>query len=334
MGGGNSGGGGGGMGSGVVDYPAHMKTWHQDAMDDTGADVLATSMNDAMNAAIGSSPWTAAVPYDPSADITAYEAAIAGFDALIAGITETTDWDALFTQAVASITVADKSITGITDAEILVDSAAFAASLDNQITTVVLPRFQAGMLDINAVVSSAFVLGQSNIEGFRDTDVAKHESGLRVDAAKVNAQVDVQEAQMNLNKDVQVTQIQISAADQMLRIYLNRYAWEESYMKVVVEGKRLKIIASKEESDLGYEYDEKDALWDLEVFQYGGNLLASIGGGVLNPKSTKPSGAQSVIGGALSGAASGAMIGSAVPGIGTAIGAGIGGLLGAASGLL
>jgi len=38
------------------------------------------------------------------------------------------------------------------------------------------------MQDINAVVSSAFVLGEAVIEGFRDRELAKYTSGLRLDS--------------------------------------------------------------------------------------------------------------------------------------------------------
>ena len=422
MGKGSSGGGGGG--TGVVEYPAYMETIHSDWVDNTGADTSTDSVTDIMNAALGNSPWIGQTPYDPDADITAYEAAISGFDTILAGITETTEWADLFAQAVTSITIGDvtvvdesvsdavavvdstvsdvvvadktivdKSVSGITDAEIIIDSAAFGASLDDQIITTVLPRFQGGMRDINAVVSSAFVIGQSIIESFKDRDVAKHESGLRVSAEHKNADIDISVATINLSKDVSmatsnltkdtdvatvnlnknvgvatanlskdvnistsnltknvnianmnidkevkigtanlskdvnIAQIRNSAADQMIRLLIQKYAWEEAYTKIVVEGKRIKIVAKKEENDLEIKIDEADALWDLEVFQYGSNLLASIGGGTVSPGGKEPSTAQSMIGGAMSGAAAGAMLGGPWAAV-------IGGVLGAASALL
>ena len=97
---------------------------------------------------------------------------------------------------------------------------------------------------------------------------------------------------------------------------------------MLIEANRMKIVALKEQTDTDLKYDEADATWDLEVFQYGCNVLASIGGGVASPKGSKqPSTSQSMIGGALSGAAAGGMIGG-LPG------ALIGGVLGAAGGLL
>ena len=286
--GGSSGGGGGG--SGVVDYPDYMKTQHEDWLDD---------LDTVITAAVGNSPWTGVVAFDPTADITAYETVIAGFAAILAGITDTTDWAALYTQA-------ETSIDATSEALIIANVAAFADNLDDEITTKVLPRFQSGMLDINAVVSSAFVIGEAVIEGFRNREVAKFEGDLRISTSKADG----------LNR--------LNATEQMLRLMLQRITFEESYMKAYIEGKRIKIVAEKEELDMNTKIDEADALWDLEVFQHGANMLAAIGGGTANPKGKEPSQAQSVIGGAMAGAAAGTMV---MPGWGTAIGA----VLGAAS---
>ena len=354
------GGSGGGGSSGEVGFPAYMETIHNDWLDQTGVDNINDSITDVMNAMLGSSPWTALSAYDPDADITAYEAAITAFAAILAGITDTTDWAALFTQADTSIgahptlAVADKSVAdmagvgGITEAVIVADGTAFANRLDDEITTKVLPRFEGGMRDINAVVSSAFVLGRSIIEGFRDREVAKHDSEIRLAAMHKNADIDLEEgkanlvkdvevASMNLGKDVEVgktnstieanySNMYVSAANQMLNLMLNRINWEAAYVHTVVESKRIKIVAKKEQTDMDADIDKRDALWDAEVFQYGANLLGSIGSGVVKPD--KPSLTQSVIGGAMTGAAAGGMA------TGTPQGAAAGAVLGAASAFL
>ena len=142
-----SGSGGGGGGSGQINYPAYIEAFHA-AVIGTGA--VTNDITDVVNALQGNSPWTGQAPYDPDTDITAMEAALTGFDGILAGITETTDWDAFFTQAetsvgvaptitVADITVADMAaITGISEAIIVADVDAFADQLDDEITTNVL----------------------------------------------------------------------------------------------------------------------------------------------------------------------------------------------------
>ncbi len=410
-------GGGGGSSSGTVDYPAHMKTWHTDALSNSGADTITSSMTDCMNAAIGSSPWSAQAAFDPDTILSSNDAAIAAFAAILAAINYTTNWSSLFTQAVTSVgssstitvadtsisdititdaSITDKSITnisdtttinGITEAIILADVSSFADQIDDEITTKILPRFEAGMRNINAVQSSAFVVGESIIEGFRNREVSKHSSGLRLAAATKNTDIDIENeqlhlevkktnimkdieiAKLNLNKDIEVTKsnlsktievnklnteknievakintqkaIQVADANvryvaeydkmylegtsQMLQLMMQKIAWDESYTKTFVEANRIKIVAKKEETDGNMDIDKNDALWDLEVFQFGANLLASIGSGTMNPNAKGPSQMQSALGGAMMGVAAGAMTGMGPPAMVA------GGLLGVAS---
>ena len=276
--GGSSGGGGG---SGKIGYPAYVETAHGDWLDFNGTDLMTDSVAALMEAAHGNSPWVAAAAYDPDADITAWEAAIAAFAVILAGINDTADWVTLYTQAQTSV--------GISDTTIVADVAAFANQLDDEILTKVLPRFRRGMQDIGAVVSSAFALGEAVIEGFRDRDVAKHGSALRLNAANLNAQ------------------LELSATEQMLKLMIQRIGWEDSYVRTVIEGKRIKVVAKKEQNDMDDEIDAKDATWDLEVYQYGANLLGAPGGAAVSPR--RPSTIQSALGGAMTGAAAGGMIG-------------------------
>ena len=328
-------GGGGGSASGAIDFPTHMKDWHSMALDSNTVDTLTNSMTDAMNAAYGSSPYSGEDAYDPDADITAYEAAITGFAAIIAGMDEEVDWASLFVQAETSIgVIADIAVDGISEAEIVADIDAFADQLDDEILVKVLPRFEAGMRDIGAVVSSAFALGRSNIEGFRDREVAKHASALRLAAEYKNADVELDEAKANLTKELGSIGAYTEGTSQMIQLLIARYAWEESYTKVVIEGKRIKIVAKKEETESNLKIDELDALWDLKTFRYGGNLLGSISGTAVTEE-MKPEVWPSVIGGALSGAMAGAMYGGTKGAVvGGGWGIAIGAVVGAAAGYL
>ncbi len=315
---------GGGGSSGTVDYPPYMKTFHGELLDDSGVDTVTTSLMTVINTAVaGNSPFFGEVAFDPDTDIAVWETAITGFDALVNAITETTDWAALFTQAEASIPDITAGI--ITEATIVADGVAFADQLDDQITTITLPRFQSGMRDINAVVSSAFVVGEALIEGFRDRDVAKHDSAIRLTAVTKNAELAFRSEEM-------VTGARINASSQLLRFLIQKYAWEESLVRMTVESRRIKIVAKSEEADTQVTLDEADANWDLEVFQHGANLLAGIGGGVASSKKKKTPKTASAIGGGMAGAATGALVGSEIGSIGGGWGALIGAVIGAAAG--
>ena len=295
----------GGGSSGKVSHSAYLEACHKDWLDHTGVDKIEKSITEVMDSAIGSSPWTGLSAYNPDAAIAEYEAGIKAFAVLLAGLSDTADWNAFYANAALAL-------DGAGDANIAADVAAYADVLDDNIATRVLPRFRRGMQDINAVVSSAFPIGEAIIEAFQARDVAKYAASLRSALGDKHLQ----------------------ATEQMMNMMARRIGWEESYVRLLIESKRIKIVAKKEQTDQDATIDEADAKWDLEVFQYGGNLMASIGGGTAIPNMAKKNVGASVLGGAVTGAAAGAYVGSVVPGIGTAFGAVVGGVLGAAAGFL
>jgi len=288
----------GGGSSGAVTHSAYLESVHADWLNATGVDKIEKSITEVMDSAIGNSPWTGLSAYDPSAVITAYEAEITAFKLILAGMSDTADWASLYAQAVTTL-------DGPAEAALIADTNAYAAIVDDNINTVTLPRFRRGMQDINAVVSSAFVIGEAVIEGFRDRDVAKYLSSLRL--------------AMGDRK--------ITVTDQMVQMMARRITWKSEFVRTFIEASRIKIVAMKEKIDGDYTIDEADAKWDLEVFQYGSNVMASSAGGTATTGMKGVSKTQSVLGGAMSGAAAGAMVGGPV-------GAGVGAVLGAAAGLL
>jgi hypothetical protein len=337
--------GGGGGSSGKVDFPDHMKDWHYDALNNSGADTLVTSMTDVMNAAIGNDPFIGMSAYDPDAEVAAMLAAPASFGVFIEALNQRTEWSSSYDVVVTKMdwetwAEAYAIVRGlidwdeISDSDIEDDVAAFSDQLDDIILTKDLPRFEAGMRDINAVVSSAFVIGRAIIEGMRDRDVAKHSSGLRLDVSKFNLDSSMKKEELRalttnayLADQISRKNSELQGTDQIMRTLISKFSWREAYARLVIESNRMKIVAKKEENEANYSITESSATWDLEVFQYGANLLSSIGGGTFVPREKKRNTAATALGGALSGAAGGAMIGGPM-------GAAIGGVLGLGAGLL
>jgi len=268
--------GGGGGGAGEVSYPGYMEDYFSDMTIGLGAgggETMTINMVEAMNIAqAGASPYGSAVAYDPDTEVDAMTDSIDDFAALIAA------------------TLVDDAVDDVV--------TEYSEDLADRLEAEVLPRFRSGMRDINAVVSSAFVLGQAIIEASQTRQVTGFSSAAH------------------------------------LKVIDLRLEFQKALTHYTIEANRIKIVAKKEENESNLEIEEADASWDLEVFQHGVNMLASIGGGVGMPDKKKRSKAASAIGGALTGAAAGAMVGasygSGYPGVGTAIGA----VLGAAAGLL
>lgn len=301
----------GGGTSGKVDYPEHMKFVHRSllynsvaAEADLDGDVAAHSMMDALNSAYGNSPYDGISAYDPDTAISAMLTAICAYDTVVDALDHETDWESMVDAAVAKVDATILPSTLITAAV-----GAFSDDLDDRLENNVLPRFRAGMSDINAVMTSAYVIGQSVIEGMATKDVAKYE------------------AELGLQFYADRSKIIFDAVKTMASLLSLRVEGEKNVATLTSEGNRIKIVSKQAEYDSNVEYDVKDALWDIDLFRHAGNLLASIGGGTAVQTTDGPSKGQSALGGAMTGLMMGASSGNPLLAAAGFIGGGIGGWL-------
>jgi hypothetical protein len=325
----------GGGASGKVDFPTYMKDIHNEWLNLNDDDEIETSITGAMNSALGSSPYTSFSAYDPDVVLAESAAAVLAFSTLLGSVDEETEWPALFgiTKTAVGVETAITS-TEISESVIAASVDSFGDSLDYDIDSNILPRFRRGMQDINAVVSSAFPIGESIIETNKLRAIAKYNSDLRLDAAGKNAEIGLRTAIANLEAKKDYGRVYLDGVAQLLQYRMHKINWNLDLLRATIENNRIKIVAKKEQTVDDIELAKNDALWDLQVFQHGGNLLAAISGGTA-AVDQGPSKVASAIGGAMSGAAAGAQIGSMInPGVGTAIGAGIGAAAGAIKGAL
>jgi hypothetical protein len=181
-----------------------------------------------------------------------------------------------------------------------------AIDLEDDIIENADPRFAAGMRDINAVVSSSFVIGRAMMEVGRTKAISKYDAGLRY---------------------------------AMLPVAFERWSrhleWNKSVVLVYAEVMKLYFATCMDIDGKNYELAAKEALWPFTVLDYERAALGTLQGATNSESDVAgASKAQKVIGGALTGAAGGAMAGAAMGAGGGPWGAVIGGVLGAASGLL
>jgi hypothetical protein len=320
------GGGGGGGGTGAVDWPDYMETFQGQMLDHAGADTPTSSYVDLFNAAIAANPFTGVVAYDPATRLAAIEGAITSFDSVVSALSETTDWGSFVAVLRANTSSWATLASGVrveidaymVDKETLNDEIdAYAAELDDQLHNVSLPRFEAGMRDIGAVVSSAFSLGRAHVIGMRDRDVARFSSELYRRTFEQRNELIVRGTQAAVAiEDIIARNVQQLIAMEELRV---KYSGVVAGLSV--ESGRMSMIAEKEEADRQAQIDEIEARWSLNMLQYGANLLASIGGGVVSEDEATPF--QSALGGAASGAAMGLMLSGGNP-WGALVGGGMG----------
>ena len=230
----------------------------------------------------------------------------------------------------------------------------------------VLPRFQGGMRDINAVQMSTFIVGRAVMEGVYASKVTEVRETLKNEIWKLLTESRNQMDHIALDaKKADATRIQslfhvvgqlmtvggtVSGSIDALRVQLETSLQHlrAEFMKIresslnhldnlvdastgkSIELSRMQIVAMFEQSNVDMDYGEKRYRWDLENFQYLANMLASIGGGTAVAGGRQTSKFTSALGGALSGAATGAMVAPGAPVAGAAVGA----LLGIGASLL
>lgn len=296
-------GGGGGGGSGIVDYPAHMKQFHYQALSDNGADTVNNSIVDLLNVALTANPYASFAVYSGATEKAAIVTAASTLKTVLGDVSKDDLANAITTFATKFNTEVFDSAT--IDAEV----AAFTTILDNQLDSEVYPKFEAGMRDINAVMSSAFVIGKALIVEGRNAQVAKYDADLRHKAYLFKADSTLKMAEAYINWKAQIVE-------------LNRTAG-----LAITDMNKVNVVIEREGTDQDLKLAELEATWEFEAFMYAGNFLASIGGGTYVPTATKGiSTTQSALSGALSGAAMGATMGPIGAAVGAVVG-GIGGLL-------
>lgn len=303
------GGGGGGGTSGKVDYPDYMKIMHTNLL--TGASVVdtantpfdpTTNLFTAIDNAVATSPYSGEDAYDPDADITTFLAALAVFSGDVTSFDPTWGTYSALVETAVDLIIDDTEVDAVTQAH--------ADILDDRLTTDVLPRFQTGMRDINAVISSSFVIGQSILEAFNTREVANFDAKLRL---------------QNYGAKLQMVSAGVKDSIMLQQLSLQ---FSESVFRNTAESYRIKVVMKKEELDEHLDILDNDYRWGLELYQYGSNAIGSMAGSAVGAGKT-PTKFATVLGGALSGAATGATMSGGNP-----IAAGAGAIIGGIGGLL
>lgn len=283
----------------MVTYPAYMETMHSTWL---------TALDSQITTAVGSNPFTGLVGYNPATDVAAMASAINAFQAIITAMNAHTDYDTYNTAAAAQVDATYAPATYIATR-----AAAHASFLDTEINTKVYPRFESGMRDIGAVMTSAFTIGRAIIEMDR------------------NDKVDKFQADMEFQADQKRADLIQAATSEMIRMFLQKTEFSRVIMAMWIDELRLAIAANQDYLTENKAIAGDKGRWPLEAYKYGANMLAGIGGGTTGSVPVDGNKTARVIGSGLSGAAAGAIIGY---GVGGNEGAGWGSIIGGLAGIV
>jgi hypothetical protein len=316
--GGSSGGGAGG----ATDFPIHMKGLHAHWLVRGGVDGniaaeaqigVGQSIGELIIAGLNNSPYAGEIAFNPDTNIAAMLSALNSFGQLVNPAEIVFDPIMTWQAYVAGATVGIDGI--LSEVQIVAAVAAYAAQLEDRLTTDTIPKYQTGMRDINAVVSSSFVIGESVLRAFSNREVNDFEAKLR------------------LQQYSQRNQAILGGVGEITNLMAGKLSFNDSLAKMSVEVYRIASVLKKEELSEQLDIDSKEYTWDLSLYQQGANMLGAMSGSTVNTHKG-PTTTQSTLGGAMSGAAAGYQMGSSsgYGGTGAAIGAIGGALLGYSQG--
>lgn len=254
----------------------------------------------------GSGVFEINTPFDPIPMLEDVVSRYDEYNATVRGLDVETSW-------AANIDLAEgKAEEILSDADIQAAETAFDTRQQLPLLRS-MNRFSGGMADINAVNSSAFIIGFSLMNLQHKQEVANFGNDLALNSYNNRISLIFGEA-ANL------------ANAQKFRIDSHRVA-----AHLLSEINRVRIVASREFDNTAKQWETLAVRWNLELWQYYANAIASIDGAAATPgRGERIESDQSSLGGAITGSIAGAQIGASVSP--TFKGVGIGGALGAAAG--
>lgn len=201
------------------------------------------------------------------------------------------DIEALWDQIYASTIDSPQTVT-LVNAESML--------LDDELESSILPKFMTGMRDLNAVMSSTFVIGKALLYDTKQKLISKFSAELKWKL--------------------------ITIAQDRWKAHL---AWNTETVTSYARIFDLYFSAKNNITKMNFEYHAKNSLWAMEVLDYERANLGALQGAMKQTNSASSGGSSggSVLGGALSGAAAGGMMTGGNP-IGIAGGAILGGIAG------
>lgn len=303
---GKGGGSGGGSGSGIIKHSAYLE--YSQALllygdigtvghTPTSTDIpfnIADDIDAIRQDSGYNNPYHTATAYDPT---TSLNSIITAIGTTLMGLVNTAYGlaDYGFDTAIANAKTQIDAV--INDATYIAAAVAGHSAIIEVEADTIVAKYQVGMRNINAVVSSAYAIGEAIIRDTKQKQVDKYAADLAL-----------QSVQQRNSAIMQSVQLILQTKLHLLDLYRAVYS-------MLAEAYRVSIVANKEYKDETLRIDVADELWNLELYQYMGNLMANIGGGVSGvpgDQSRRTSQLSSALGGAMTGAAMGGMAGMAM----------------------
>lgn len=288
---------GGGSSSGKVSYPVHMENMHHQWLnnwtDDAGnrpftdgefPDVATAMLN--ATTAVGGNPFSGATAYSPDTDIANAQDAVDDLQGDLAS-----GWTAFLTSTMEAI---DATIASPVDFDGMSNVISDRIRTEENKSQ---SRFNARALDIGAIQNSTYAMSLAQLEQATRDRIYEFSTGQedKILNARLALLGSLGGTRLDGMRAVAAQQGQLS---------------------------QLTTVAKSEEQQINQQWENAEATWDLDLFQYGSNVLASISGATGSAKGQSQTSLQKGMGAVAMGASTSLAIGAAGgAGLGTGAGA-------------
>jgi hypothetical protein len=257
--------GGKGSSTQTIRYAPYLESAHGAYLNHSGSDSPVFSFTDVFNDAVETSPYEGFIPFDIRESFFGHTRdnlglTLENFPPL---------WD-MFGKFMAGLDVHDLWGQGYEDVvrgpEIEAAVTAHSASMQNDIDTNIMPKFLAGMRDINAVQSTAFIIGKAMIQDSHVREVNK-----------VSAE------------------IRLRALDNSVQIWSKHLEWSANVAKTYQEFFKFYYSLKTDITTYNYEIDAKDKTWKVNLFDSARAMIGALNGAQAGGKTEKGGGVISTI---------------------------------------
>ncbi len=229
---------------------------------------LTPPVTSAINAAEGINAASSGVGGSPFADVEAYDP-----DSQLSEIAERADaykdkvesWNPLTDVPAALTTVTDAADAALFPEGRITDLVDAFEAREKRTLAREMSRTAGTLLDLRAVMTSTFDGAMASLQG----DFA--------------ARVSEFEARLRLGKETERNGAVVTLLQEYLRNTLAQIQAYQNLVAIASETARITITAKQDQLQTDLKYETEDALWDLELLHYAGNMMSAISGAAILP---------------------------------------------------
>lgn len=249
---------------GEVDFPPYLKEFHSIAL--TGSTFLnvennpetyisfGTSIDEEVTNIVGNNPLESMQAFNPDTVLTEMDTRLSTFTTTADAIDPEDDWEGFVDTVLSRV---DELVSSDDDIEEEVETF---EEVSRRNLAKAYSRFDAGMFDINAVVSSVFPAGRALIEAEYNHDVSRFRSERR--------------GQRNRERAMLIMQ----SVDAMKSIYFQKLSMAINAFQLTTENARMEIGAKTDQSRIEASYRIDEAMWNLRALNQGAGVIATMSG--------------------------------------------------------